>query len=203
MEIEQNSVVELTYELEVDGQVVDHCVKERPLTFIQGGGYLLPAFEANIEGLEPGQPFAFTLTPEQGYGVSDPDRIIDLPKEAFIIDGQMREDLMVVGNMIPLVSANGGVVHGRIIAVEEVTVKIDINHPMADKTLNFRGEIVSVRQATEKELEEGLYGEKLQHSCHGCSHCHHEDGEECGGCGEGGCGEGGCHESGEGCGHCK
>jgi len=60
---------------------------------------------------------------------------------------------------------------------------MDLNHPMAGKTLNFSGEIVSVREATEKELFEGLHGEFVQH--HECN-CH-------GGCHEGGC-EGGCHE---------
>lgn len=209
MKIGQNSVVELIYELETDGQTVDRCTAEKPLGFIFGTGYLLPKFEENIAGLEPGSSFAFTLTPEEGYGVSDPERIIDLPKEAFIIEGQMRDDLMVVGNTIPLVNGMGGVVPGRIVEVGESTVRIDINHPMADKTLNFSGTIVSVREATDSELTDGLFGEKVRHSCHGCGHCHHDDGGNCGEghCGEGHCGEGHCSEghcNGEDgdCGHC-
>ena len=45
MKIAQNTVVEFTYELEVDGQVVDHTVKERPLDYIHGTGSLLPKLE--------------------------------------------------------------------------------------------------------------------------------------------------------------
>lgn len=200
MKAERLKVVELIYELRVDGQVVDRTVKERPLGFIFGTGSLLQKFEDNIEGLEPGAQFGFTLSPEEAYGVYNPELVIELPVAAFEVDGKMRDDLMVVGNVIPLVNSAGGVVPGKVLEVGELFVKVDINHPMAGKTLNFSGEILSVRDATEKELEEGLHGEKVHH----CHHCHHCGGEE-GGChGEEGC-SGHCHdEDGEGCeGGCK
>lgn len=191
MKIEKNKVVELIYELTVDGQLADKTTKERPLDFIQGMGYLLPLFEQNIEGKEPGDKFAFTLEAKDGYGEWEQERVIDLPKQAFEVDGKVREDLLVVGNMIPLMNPMGGVVPGKVLEVTEATVKMDLNHPMAGKTLNFEGEIVSVREATEQELTEGLHGEFVQHACSGG--CGHKCGDgECGGCGEGGCGEGGC-----------
>ena len=180
MKIEKNTVVALTYELEVDGQIVDKCTVERPLDFIHGMGYLLPKFEEEVAGLEAGDKFEFTLTPEEGYGVVDPQRIIDLPVEAFSDqEGNVRHDLLVEGSNITL-------------KVEAKTVKVDVNHPMAGKTLNFKGEIVNVRPATEKEIKEGLHGE-LAGGCSGCG----------GNCGEGGCegcGSEGCGS--EGCGSC-
>ena len=96
MKIEKNTVVALTYELEVDGKIVDTCTVERPLDFIHGMGYLLPKFEEEVAGLEAGDKFEFTLTPEEGYGVVDPQRIIDLPVEAFSDqEGNVRHDLLV------------------------------------------------------------------------------------------------------------
>ena len=68
MKIAQNAVVEFCYELEVDGQVVDHTTKERPLDYIHGTGSLLPKLEAHIEGMEPGCKFDVTLSPADGYG---------------------------------------------------------------------------------------------------------------------------------------
>ena len=185
MKIGQNMVVEFCYELEVDGQVVDHTTKERPLDYIHGTGSLLPKLEAHIEGMEPGSKFDVTLAPADAYGEIDPSRIIDLPKAAFEVNGEVREDLLVPGNTIPMMNSMGGVIPGVVLEVSEDSVKMDLNHQMAGKTLHFTGEVLTVREATEKELTEGLHGEYV-HSC-GCGGCHGHDGD-CGGCG-GGCGE--------------
>lgn len=200
MKIAQNTVVEFSYELEVEGKVVDHTTKERPLDYIHGTGNLLPKLEAHIEGMEPGDKFEITLSPADGYGEVDPTRIIDLPKAAFEVNGEIREDLLVPGNTIPMMNSMGGVIPGLVLEVTEDSVKMDLNHQMAGKTLHFSGEILTVREATEKELTEGLHGEYV-HTC-GCGGgCHgHEGG--CGGDCGGGCHEGGCdcHEEGHDCG---
>ncbi len=201
MKIGQNKVVEFAYELEVDGTIVDHTTKEKPLDYIHGTGSLLPKLEESIENMEAGDKFDVTLSPADGYGEIDPDRIIELPKSAFEVNGEVREDLLVPGNTIPMMNSMGGVIPGVVVEVTPETVKMDLNHQMAGKTLHFTGEIVSVREATEKELTEGLHGEYV-HSCNcggGC-HGHGEDG--CGGCGshDGGCEGGHCgHEGGCGC----
>ncbi|MBE6238923.1 MAG: peptidylprolyl isomerase [Bacteroidales bacterium] len=192
MKITANAVVEFCYELEVDGQIVDQTTKERPLDYIHGTGGLLPKLEAHIEGMEPGSTFEITLSPADGYGDVNPDMIIDLPKSAFEVNGEVREDLLVPGNTIPMLNSMGGVIPGVVLEVSEDSVKMDLNHQMAGKTLHFTGEILTVREATEKELTEGLHGEFV-HSC-GCGGCHGHDGD-CGGC-EGGCGDDcgcGCH----------
>ena len=196
MKIGQNMVVEFVYELEVDGQVVDKTVKERPLDYIHGTGSLLPKLEEHIEGMEAGDKFDVTLSPADGYGEVDPSRIIDLPKRAFEVNGEIREDLLVPGNTIPMMNSMGGVIPGVVLEVTEDSVKMDLNHRMAGKTLHFTGEVVSVREATEKELTEGLHGEYV-HSC-GCGGCGGHSGG-CGDCEGGHCSDGegdcgcGCH----------
>ena len=208
MKISTNTVVEFAYELEVDGQIVDRTTVEKPLDYIHGTGSLLPKLEAHIEGMQAGDKFDITLAPVDAYGEVEPQRIIDLPKAAFEVNGEVREDLLVPGNTIPMMNSMGGVIPGVVLEVTADTVKMDLNHQMAGKTLHFTGEIVSVREATEKELTEGLHGEYV-HSC-GCGggchgggchggECGGHDGE-CGGCGghEGGCGEG--HDGDCGCG---
>jgi len=192
MKIEQNKVVEFCYELEVEGKVVDQTTKERPLDYIHGTGSLLPKLEAAIEGMEPGDRFDVTLSPADGYGEVDPSRILDLPKSAFEVNGEVREDLLVPGNTIPMLNSMGGVIPGVVLEVSEDCVKMDLNHQMAGKTLHFTGEVLTVREATEKELTEGLHGEYV-HSC-GCGGCH---GGDCGsGCEGGSCSDDcgcGCH----------
>lgn len=179
MKVEAQKFVQLTYELIVDGQLADQATKERPLGFVFGAGFLLPKFEANIEGKEVGDTFAFTLTPEEGYGVSNPDMVIDVPTAVFMIDGKVEEGLLVVGNHIPMMTADGMQVVGVVAEVGEESVKMDFNHPMAGKTLNFSGEIVEVREATDADYPHA----------HGCGSCNCGDGScECGeGCEGGGC----------------
>ena len=195
MKIAQNTVVEFSYELEVDGQIVDRTTTERPLDYIHGTGSLLPKLEAHIEGMEPGATFEITLAPVDAYGEIDPSRIVELPKAAFEVNGEIREDLLVPGTTIPMMNSMGAVIPGVVLEVTAETVKMDLNHQMAGKTLHFKGEVLSVREATEKELTEGLHGEYV-HTC-GCGGCHGHGEGECGGCGEDGCGDdcgcGGCH----------
>ena len=195
MKISANTVVEFAYELEVDGQIVDRTTVEKPLDYIHGTGSLLPKLEAHIEGMQAGDKFDITLAPVDAYGEVEPQRIIDLPKGAFEVNGEIREDLLVPGNTIPMMNSMGGVIPGVVLEVTEDTVKMDLNHRMAGKTLHFTGEVVSVREATEKELTEGLHGEFV-HSC-GCGGCGGHGG--CGDCEGGNCSEGegecgcGCH----------
>ena len=190
MKIGTNKVVEFTYELEVEGNIVDRTTKERPLDYIHGTGNLLPKLEEHIEGMEPGATFDVTLAPADAYGEVEPEKVIDLPKSAFEVNGEIREDLLVPGNTIPMLNRAGAVIPGVVLEVTPETVKMDLNHQMAGKTLHFTGEIISVREATEKELTEGLHGEYV-HRCGGChgGGCH--DGECGGGC-DSGCSDEGC-----------
>ena len=111
MKIENNKVVELEYELSVDGKVVDKTTEMTgPLDYIHGTHMLLPKFESEIEGMEPESEFAFTLTPEEGYGEYDSKRKFDIPKSSFEVDGAIREDLLVIGRVIPLLNSSGMVV---------------------------------------------------------------------------------------------
>ncbi|MBQ6761332.1 MAG: FKBP-type peptidyl-prolyl cis-trans isomerase [Bacteroidales bacterium] len=214
MKIEKNKVVVLSYELEVEGKVVDAATQDNPLDYIQGMHMLIPRFEDELEGLEDGAAFSFTIQPEEGYGSYDEKRRILLPKSAFTIQGEVREDLMEIGRILPMVGADGSIVNATVVEVKEEGVTMDFNHPMAGKVLNFKGKVLSVRDATEKELTEGLHGEFLpleegHHCCHGKGkgHCHHhhehEDGECCGhhDHGDGECCGHHDHGDGECCGH--
>lgn len=184
MKVEKNKVVAVGYALEVEGKIADRSAPGQPLEYIHGSGMLLPKFEGALEGKEPGEGFDFVLSPEDGYGTYDPKYLVDLPKTAFAIDGQVREDLLVVGRTIPMLNQAGQVVQGTVSKVTDSTVTMDFNHPMAGKTLHFTGKVESVRGATDKELTEGLHGEYLpqEEGCGGCGGggCHKENGECCG-----------------------
>lgn len=155
MKIAKNTVPSITYTLMVDDEVVDMATKEEPLLFLFGAENLLPAFENQIDGKEIGDNFAFSLTAEQGYGEYNQDALVDLPVSVFEVNGEVQKDLMVVGNTIPMQDPEGNPLEGRIKEVTEESIKMDFNHPLAGKTLNFTGEIVGIREAEEEELAHG------------------------------------------------
>lgn len=181
MQVAANKMVAVDYKLTVDGQVADQSRPGQPLEFIFGTGMLLPKFEAAIEGKEPGEKVAFTLEPKDGYGEIIEQAIVDLPKDIFMVDGKLAEDILFVGSQIPMADAQGNRMLGIVKEVAETTVKMDFNHPMAGKTLNFEVEVISVRDVTPEDLQGGC----------SCGHC----GGDC----EEGCGE---HSEGCDCGHC-
>ena len=87
----------LSYQLKVDGQVVETVKAESPLQFVYGTGFLLPAFEANLAGLGKGDPFAFRLDAANAYGEVIPDAVVELPKEVFMVDGKIEDGMLEIG----------------------------------------------------------------------------------------------------------
>lgn len=182
MKINKNKVVALTYTLVVDGVEADKCTEERPLDFIYGTGSLLPKFEEYLLDKEANDEYAFVLSPVEGYGEIDPRNVVELPKHIFERDGQIQPGLLTIGNVIQMMNNQGGIMLGKVVEVKDASVMMDFNHQMAGKELHFSGKIISVRDATEQELAEGLHGELKRHTCGGeCSD------DCCSSCG------GGCH----------
>lgn len=102
-----------------------------------------------------------------------------------MVDGAIPDDMLVVGNVLPMADQAGNRLMGTVKSVNEADVTMDFNHPMAGKTLNFTGEVLGVREATQEDLM------PMGGGC-SCGSCGCGEGGDCGdGCGDG-CG-GGCH----------
>ena len=181
MKVEMHKMGAVDYKLTVDGQVADQSRPGQPLEFIFGTGMLLPKFEEAIEGKEPGEKVAFTLEPKDGYGEIIDQAIVDLPKEVFMVDGKVAEDILFEGSQIPMADAQGNRMLGIVKEVGETTVKMDFNHPMAGKTLNFEVEVISVREVSPEDLQGGCSCGHCGGECEeGCDHDH--EGCDCGHC---------------------
>jgi FKBP-type peptidyl-prolyl cis-trans isomerase SlyD len=180
MKITVNKSVSAEYELFVDGEVegelelMEKATTEQPLSFIYGAGMMLPKFEENLFGLEAGSKFDFTINTEDAYGLYDDESVLDLDRSIFEIDGKIDEEVIFAGNVVPLMDNEGNRINAQIVSIDDSHVKVDLNHPLAGENLHFKGSVLDVREATEKELEALTGG--------GCS---------CGSCG---CGEDGCED---------
>ncbi len=155
MKIAKNTVPSVTYTLVVDGEVVDMAENDKPLAFIHGIGMMVPGFEKNLEGLTAGSKYEFKLSPEEAYGEYNEDAVVDLPISTFMVDGKIKKDMLNIGQVVPMQDQNGNPMNGTILEVSDKSVKMDFNHMLAGKELNFTGEILEVRNATKEELDHG------------------------------------------------
>ena len=158
MLVEKHNVVSLTYELrspDGNGAIVEVADRENPLVFIYGAGNMLEAFEQNLSGKKPGDTFNFDLSSDQAYGPIEPDALLDLPIENFMSDGKVAEEYLVPGTVLTMRDEQGYPVRGKVVSRTLDSVKMDFNHPMAGKTLNFQGEIIDVRKASPDEIAHG------------------------------------------------
>ena len=92
---------------------------------------------------------------KEGYGEVNEMAIIDLPKSIFEVDGELQEDLLVIGNRLPMRDSEGNALEGIILEIGDETVKMDFNHPLAGQDLNFTGKVENVREASDEEISHG------------------------------------------------
>jgi FKBP-type peptidyl-prolyl cis-trans isomerase SlyD len=160
-------VVSLTYTLKLDhaeGELVEKVDKTEPLVFIYGAGMMLPKFEENLTNKVVGDGFEFTLGSTDAYGDYQLDMVVNLPLDIFKVDGKVDYEMLKEGSMLPMVDNQGNHLQGKVLGVENDTVRMDFNHPMSGKTLHFTGEIVGIREATEEELSHGhIHGSGCEH----------------------------------------
>ncbi|RLD45292.1 MAG: hypothetical protein DRI88_08735 [Bacteroidetes bacterium] len=158
MKVGKNKVVTLTYTLRMNdetGEVIQVVDENRPFVHLFGAGTLLPAFETNLNNLEPDEAFTFAIVAGDAYGEKSDEAIIELEKSIFEIDGKIDEKMLQIGHSIAMQDQDGNPVEGRVLEVRDDTVLMDFNHPLAGQNIHFTGKILDVRDASSEELEHG------------------------------------------------
>lgn len=150
MEITADRVVLIHYTLKDDkGAVIDSSAGGDPLAYIQGHGNLVAGLEKALEGKEDGDTMAVSIPAADGYGVRDEALKQRVPKRALQGSGEIKKGMQFQAR------TEDGMRLFTVTAVVGDMVTLDGNHPLADQTLNFDVEVVSVREATSEELEHG------------------------------------------------
>jgi len=158
MQITKNTVVSLSYILKRDdanGEIIEETRAGDPLVFLYGNGQMLPKFEEYLNALKAGDAFEFTLASDDAYGEMDQDAIIDLDKSIFEVDGKIDDEMLAIGNVIPMRDDQGNMLQGIVVSVSKDMVRMDFNHPMAGNVLHFAGKVIEVREASAEELSHG------------------------------------------------
>lgn len=162
MVISKDKVVSVNYHLSVkdtpDSQerFVEKTDASNPLVFLFGSGNLLEAFEKNLKGKKAGDNFDFHLAAKDGYGEWQKEHVVNIPVEAFKgEDGKIDNEMLSIGNMLPMVDQQGNRLQGTVKEVTDTLVTMDFNHPMAGQELHFVGEVLEVRDASADEISHG------------------------------------------------
>jgi FKBP-type peptidyl-prolyl cis-trans isomerase SlyD len=158
MQITKNTIVSLSYVLKRDdakGEIIEETRAGDPLVFLYGNGQMLPKFEEHLSTLKAGDAFEFTLSSDDAYGELDQDAVIDLDKSIFLVEGKTDDDMLAIGNVIPMRDEQGHMLQGTVVSVSKDSVRMDFNHPMAGNVLHFTGKVIEVRTATDEEVSHG------------------------------------------------
>jgi FKBP-type peptidyl-prolyl cis-trans isomerase SlyD len=150
VDITADRVVLIHYTLKDDsGAVVDSSAGGDPLAYIQGHGNLVAGLEKALEGKKDGDKVVVSIEAAEGYGIHDAALIQRIPKRSLQGSGEIKKGMQFQGQ------TPEGMRVFTVTAVVGDMVTLDGNHPLADKTLNFDVDIVSVREASTEELEHG------------------------------------------------
>lgn len=149
MKVGERTVVTMDYVLKyADGEVIESSIEtNQPIQFIYGKGFLLPALEQAILGLEAGDTKTVTLSPEDAYGEWKEEGLVTLPRNQFPPDSDLEE-----GMMFMIENEDGSSMPLTVVKVEGDNVIVDFNHPLAGEELVFDLTIRDVREATLEEL---------------------------------------------------
>ncbi len=152
MKASKNTVVGFHYRLtDKDGELIeDSRSGARSPLILLGRSQVVPGVEAALEGHEPGDNFEVEVAPEQAYGEHREGMIQRVPKKYFHNAKQLKPGMTTVLSL-----REGGQQAVTVNKIGMSTVDVDVNHPMAGKTLKFAIEVTEVREATPEELAHG------------------------------------------------
>ena len=134
------STVRMHYTLRLeDGTLVESSFGAEPVEFEMGDGTLITGLERALYGLATGAQQIIRISPKEGYGERDAERIHMLPRAHF--DAEMPVDS---GTIISFEMPSGDEVPGMIVAADNETVKVDFNHPLAGHEVIFEVDVLAV-----------------------------------------------------------
>ena len=113
------------------------------MSFTIGSGQLIAGFDQAVQGMTVGETKTVTLAPTEAYGEVEENLTTTVPTNAFPEGFEF-----TVGNQVMGQNPNGTPVIATIKEVQDAEIILDMNHPMAGKTLNFNIELVSIDTTT-------------------------------------------------------
>ena len=138
--IKNGSVVSFEYTIfDENGKVIDSSRGKEPVTYTHGQQQIIPGLEKKLSGMEINEEKNVRLSPDEAFGPVDPNGFQEVPK-----DNIPAEDLKV-GTTVQVRGRQGEDLDLRVHEIKEESVVLDLNHPLAGKTLNFGVKVLDIQ----------------------------------------------------------
>jgi FKBP-type peptidyl-prolyl cis-trans isomerase SlyD len=138
--VQNGATVSLEYTLKNDGgEVLQSNKGGEPLVFVQGRQQIIPGLERELVGMRPGEEKKVVVKPEDAYGDVVPSAQTEVPREA------IPKEALKVGTPLMARSGSGEPRPVVVKEIKETTVVLDLNHPLAGKTLYFDVKVLGVQ----------------------------------------------------------
>lgn len=150
MKVEANKVVSFHYTVNDGGSEPVDSSRERgePLAVLIGAQNIIAGLEKAMLDREVGDSFQVEIAPAEAYGERRADFVQRVPKKYFQQSEKLRAGMTTV-----LHTKEGGPRMVTVLKVGSSIIDVDLNHPLAGKTLAFDVEITDIREATPEEID--------------------------------------------------
>ncbi len=122
-----------------DGSVFDSSAGNEPLEFTVGAGEVITGFDSAVVGMQPGETRKVTVDPEEAYGPHNPEMVAEVERSLIPEDHRLQ-----IGGFLEVSLESGNTLEVQIVELNDTTVKLDANHPLAGKELHFEIELLEV-----------------------------------------------------------
>jgi len=126
----------------LDGTTFDSSDGRDPLEFVVGSGQIIPGLDVALPGMAVGEKKTVQIECEQAYGAINPEMRQAVPRE-----GIPAEIPLDIGTQLQMQTPEGQALPVVVVEVDEATVTLDANHPLAGKDLTFDIELMRVDAA--------------------------------------------------------
>jgi FKBP-type peptidyl-prolyl cis-trans isomerase SlyD len=138
--VKDGLLISLDYTLKSpEGKILETSKGREPLRYIHGQKMMIPGLEKELAGMKVGGEKHVRVKPEDGYGKINPNAVREIPKE------KVPPNALKVGATLASREPNGSVVPMTVKQIKEKSVVMDMNHPMAGKTLVFDVKVVDIQ----------------------------------------------------------
>jgi FKBP-type peptidyl-prolyl cis-trans isomerase SlyD len=149
--VKKDRVISLDFTLsDENGEMLDQSQEGAPLEYLHGAHDIIPGLEKALDGHHVGENIRVVIPPSDAYGEYEVSLVDEVSREQFPGIDDIQPGMQFQTSM-----DDGAPMVINVTAVDEDTVVVDGNHPLAGVTLVFDVDIVGVRQASGEEIAHG------------------------------------------------